>query len=1033
MDRRAARPPVLTRLLAGFILSGCGLALPSPARPQPAPGPLPGSGEAPVARLLVRSGDPAPGTARLGAKFSCALAATPDGDLLFTDGAGTALFRRSGAGIGVAVHTGDPAPGGGRIGAPCEAAAGSDGTIALRAELADGRTAILRLEPRAGSMEEVIARGASVTLRDGPATVGYLGAPAVDGAGAVLVAVAFLEGPEAILRLEAGRSPEVLMQSGEPFAGGFILGFLADPAVNAGGTVALEAAIGTNDGSQTGEVVATAAPGGAGIVLFQISTLPGQPARALAGFPAAINDAGRVAFLWFDAGRARLQLVTGGSSATIVANGVAAPGGGTFTDIALYRPAIDAGGKVLFGARRSGGTSGIFLAGATLALVAEEPAGGPGLSPVAPMFAPDGRVIFASRATAYGSGIFAKAGNDVVALVRAGDAIAAPRFATLLDTAPALATALMTQLPLGPALAPGGRMIFDARVTGGLRGLYERDRTGGIAPVALDGDEAGAGRLNGESFAFHSIDGSGTAAFLATTSAGLSGAADWAVYERPAGGVLVRILGVGDREPAGGGRTIAALRPPSRLNSAGRLVLPALLSDGSTVLYGYDGRDLFRIAGSGDPAPGGARFVSLDTGSGFQGTHLPPALTDEGDVLFGALTDAWEVALFSARCEPGGGVIERILGQGTGTDIGPLTPFELQALEADGRGRVAFEAAYNDDIDFGTFLSAGAGIATLARRFDLVGDLGFVLRVDPQLALAGPDSVAWGLDFFDGSQAIVLGTGDRPDPLDATVVASTGGAAPDGGAYRFFRVAFRTASRLAGDGLGTLAFAAATDAGPQGIFAYGAPPDSAPAADAGPDLYAECAGPGGTPVTLDGAASSDPDGDPLRYLWTGPFGTVEGARPTVTLPPGSWPITLLVDDGTLVSEPDTVVVTVRDTLAPEISARATPALLWPPNGRTVEVGVEITVADRCDASPRVTLLDATSSEAGVRRGGGSPILGADLGTDDRLVSLRADRFGTGPGRTYTLVYRAVDGSGNAAAATATVVVPHDRGDRDRDK
>ncbi len=1035
MKRLDARSPVVSRLPAGLILLVCGLALPSPARPQPAsPGPLPVADQAPAARLLVRSGDPAPGTARLGAEFSCTLAATSDGALLFTDGAGTALFRAADAGLAVAVHTGDAAPGGGRIAAPCETAAGADGTIALRAELADGRVAILRIDPRTGSMDEVIARGATVALRDGPATAGYIGAPAVDGAGAVLVLVVFQEGPEAILRLAAGRSPEILLQSSDPFAGAFIVGFLADPAVNGSGTAAVETAIGSNDGTQTGEAVVTVAPGGPAIALFQISTLPGQPARALAGFPAAINDAGQVAFLWFDSGRGRLQKALGGNSVTIAADGMAAPGGGTLADIALYPPAIDPGGAVLFGARRSGGASGIFVAGQTLALVAEEPAGGAGLSPVAPTFAADGRIIFVSRNTSYGSGIFAKSGGEVAALVRAGATIAAPRFAALLDSAPALGTTLMTLLPLGPALAPGGRMIFDARVTGGRRGLYERDRAGRVDPVAVDGDAVGAGTLNGESFAFHSIDRSGSAAFLATASSGLAPTADWALYERPAGGAPARrIIGVGDGEPVGGGRTIAALRAPSRLNSAGQIVLPVLLSDGGTALFGYDGRGLFRIAGSGDPAPGGARFVSLDTGSGFQGTHIPPALTDEGDVLFGALTDAWDVALFSAHCEPGGGVMERVLGQGTETDIGRLTPFELQALEADGSGRLAFEAAYNDDIDFGTFQSAGAGIVTLARRFDLVDDLGFVLRVDPQLALAGPDSVAWGLDFFDGSQAIVLGIGDRPDPLETIVVAATGGAAPDGGVYRFFHVGFRTLSRLAGDGLGTIAFAAATDAGPQGIFAYGAPPDSPPFAFAGPDLVAECAGPGGTPVTLDGGGSSDPDGDPLHYAWTGPFGTIEGANPTVTMPPGIWPIALVVDDGSLASEPDTVVVTVRDTVPPEISTRAIPALLWPPNGRYVDVGVEITVADRCDASPRVLLMAATSSEGGVRRRGGSPILGAGLGSDDRLVSLRAERSGTGPGRTYTLVYRAVDGTGNAAAATATVVVPHDRGVHDRDR
>ena len=48
-----------------------------------------------------------------------------------------------------------------------------------------------------------------------------------------------------------------------------------------------------------------------------------------------------------------------------------------------------------------------------------------------------------------------------------------------------------------------------------------------------------------------------------------------------------------------------------------------------------------------------------------------------------------------------------------------------------------------------------------------------------------------------------------------------------------------------------------------------------------------------------------------------------------------------------------------------------------------------------------------------------------LGTLDTRISLRAERSGSGPGRTYTLTYRATDLAGNVATAIATVIVPHD--------
>src|SRR5205807_9089305 len=70
-----------------------------------------------------------------------------------------------------------------------------------------------------------------------------------------------------------------------------------------------------------------------------------------------------------------------------------------------------------------------------------------------------------------------------------------------------------------------------------------------------------------------------------------------------------------------------------------------------------------------------------------------------------------------------------------------------------------------------------------------------------------------------------------------------------------------------------------------------------PIANAGTDRTVEAISPGGARVTLDGSTSSDPDGDPLTYTWTGPFGTVSGPKPMVTLPLGTNMITLTVSDG----------------------------------------------------------------------------------------------------------------------------------------
>ena len=216
-----------------------------------------------------------------------------------------------------------------------------------------------------------------------------------------------------------------------------------------------------------------------------------------------------------------------------------------------------------------------------------------------------------------------------------------------------------------------------------------------------------------------------------------------------------------------------------------------------------------------------------------------------------------------------------------------------------------------------------------------------------------------------------------------------------------------------------------------------------PVAGAATPAAAECDGPGGA-IALDGTASSDPDadqiagGDPLTYDWIAdPGGAGEqviatGRTATVTLPLGSTAIALRVTDSA--GESDTVRLqgTVRDTLPPDLHLAPSPNLLWPPNHRRVKVRAGWTVLDRCDPNPSVVLISVSSSEPDDAPGSGDgttmqDVFGADIGTADSDIWLRAERDASGPGRTYTLRYRAMDSSGNVADASAPVRVPVSRG------
>ena len=198
-----------------------------------------------------------------------------------------------------------------------------------------------------------------------------------------------------------------------------------------------------------------------------------------------------------------------------------------------------------------------------------------------------------------------------------------------------------------------------------------------------------------------------------------------------------------------------------------------------------------------------------------------------------------------------------------------------------------------------------------------------------------------------------------------------------------------------------------------------------PVANAGPDQILECAGSSGTPATLNGSASTDPDGTALSYVWTDETGNVVGtaaiAQVTVTM--GMHTFTLTVTNAENLSSTATTHVTVRDTMAPTLSVSLSPNNLWPPNHKLVQITATIVVSDTCDANPAVQLVSITSSDPlaadDVQAVGGGPV---PFGTDVRSFLLRADRSKSNPVRIYTVTYAAKDASGNTTTASAQVRV-----------
>ena len=205
-------------------------------------------------------------------------------------------------------------------------------------------------------------------------------------------------------------------------------------------------------------------------------------------------------------------------------------------------------------------------------------------------------------------------------------------------------------------------------------------------------------------------------------------------------------------------------------------------------------------------------------------------------------------------------------------------------------------------------------------------------------------------------------------------------------------------------------------------------------ADAGGPYEAECIG-GRASASLDGRAIlSDATSARIFHEWSSSapgvtFDDPGSATPVVTAPgAGTFPITLTVTVGAYQASAETT-LEVRDVDPPRFSELSViPDALWPPNHRLVPVRVTAVVEDDCDPAPRLRLVSATSNEPDDGRGDGNTdgdIVGADIGTDDREMLLRAERSGGWRGRQYVLVYEAEDASGNVATRSVVVRVPHD--------
>lgn len=218
---------------------------------------------------------------------------------------------------------------------------------------------------------------------------------------------------------------------------------------------------------------------------------------------------------------------------------------------------------------------------------------------------------------------------------------------------------------------------------------------------------------------------------------------------------------------------------------------------------------------------------------------------------------------------------------------------------------------------------------------------------------------------------------------------------------------------------------------PVSIVLGGALENKPPIAVANVSATVECAGPGGSPVTLDGSGSTDPDGTIVTYVWTdGQQIIYQGSEPTVQvlLPLGSHSLNLTVFDNGGASATTAASVAVVDTTPPQITITDPLLCLWPPNHQLRAFGLAdfgVTITDTCDAAPVLVFGEVKIEDDDDDR----PEKACDPHAPDIIsgtgaVCVRSEKGDRAEARVYTAQVRAIDANCNETVNQVTIRIPH---------
>jgi hypothetical protein len=558
--------------------------------------------------------------------------------------------------------------------------------------------------------------------------------------------------------------------------------------------------------------------------------------------------------------------------------------------------------------------------------------------------------------------------------------------------------AFLTTLLAAPA-APGPS----------LRALFVWSPGTGASKVAAVGDLPSAG---GPITSFAGINtpwinGVGQVAFIANTGAG---AGVPSIYVGTPGGTPTKIVGAGDAGP--GGSTFALFGSPG-FNDSGEVAFMATLTGGpgGGVFVGSPSVAPVPLVLDGDLSPAGGTFSIT--------TARPEVLiNNQHDVAFrGLLTGGTADSGYFMRRGPAG-VLAAVALQG---QPAPGTTGVFETIQQGVNNLVSenFQLGPDGDLAFQSFVLAG-GQRTLGvwhvKTDNTVEEILVRGQVAPEFGGGSPitstASTSWnsggrypvwarvsGGTFTEGIFLFVPTVATNTPAgtsVPVTMTDSTTGTTP---------VALTFAS-VTTAGATTLTTSSGGPAIPT-AFSLGDPPVFY-------NIETTATFAGSISVCIDFSNVSFPSGAPLRLLH---FEGGVWVDVTTSGPTGN------IICGNVTSLSPFTVVQQLDITAPNLTVTLSPNSIWPANKKMVNISASIQVSDGSDPTPQVRLVSITCNETL----GSGDIQGATFNTDDRAFQLRATRAGNGPGRIYTVTYRATDATGNTVLKTAQVIVPHDQG------